>query len=256
MTLSSVSGSPVETAATVRNSDGTCPVCGWFNCRHIPAELLIDPADECGAHSLTWCHQCNDALAHVLTRIKPLTVDCDAHGLTSCLDCGLNVRPEIAAVWRDAPDCYGCDGRGWIWTAIAGDAGQWDPCPQCDCSGRWISDATIEHLQRVEDMYATGVTHPEQPPKHIDVCSVKTGAHNRRNAPIEGFRNNAANILTPPKTAHPNLRCQGGPWSAYAHSHPGRLPKDVCPLDCGQCDPVSGMAQAGDLNTVRAGQGL
>ena len=189
MTLSSVSGSSQETPATVRNPDGTCPVCGWFNCRHILAELPPNPADECGAHSLTWCHQCHDPLTHVQAPDQPEPVDCDAHGLTSCLDCGHNVRPEIAAVWHDAPKCYGCDGSGWVWNTIIGNAGRWTPCPKCDHSGRWISDSTIEHLQRVQDMYDTGVTRPEDPedkPKHQYVCKDKTGAHNRQNSLIEG----------------------------------------------------------------------
>ena len=172
--------SPAENPDLAHNDDGTCPVCGWFNCRHIPAELPPNPGDECDAHGLTWCHQCHDPLTHVQAPDQPEPVDCDAHGLTSCLDCSRNVRPELAAVCRqDAPKCYGCDGSGWVWSTIAGNVGRWAPCPKCDHSGRWISDATIAHLQAVEDRYVAGVTRPEDPedkPKHQYVCKDKTGA--------------------------------------------------------------------------------
>ena len=216
-----------------RNDDGTCPVCGWFNCLHVPVKLPPDPADECDPHGLTWCHTCYDPIGYVLAPVKPETVDCDAHGLTSCLDCGLNVRPELAAAWHNAPNCYGCDGEGWVWTTIAGDAGQWAPCPKCDRSGRWFSDAAIEHLRAVEDMYATGVTYSEDSrPKHQYVCNVIAGV-SHSNKPMLDSPQSVANVLTP-LAREKKHRCRDPRIEMRTHTPDGS--QKTLLLDCGQCN--------------------
>ena len=91
-----------------------------------------------------------------------------------------------------AKTCYACDGTGRLWRSIGAIVLPWTECPHCDGTGRYFNDETMAHLQYVEDMYATGVTHPEDPedkPKHQYVCNDKTGAHNRQNSLIEGLRN-------------------------------------------------------------------
>ena len=235
MTPTSFSGSPVETPGPARNPDGTCPVCGWFNCHHILIKLPPNPADECDPHGLTWCHSCHDPLTHVEEPGPPEPVDCDAHGLTSCLDCGHNVRPELAAVWHDAPKCYGCDGSGWIWSTIIGNAGRWTPCPKCDHSGRWISDSTIEHLQRVQAMYDTGVTRQEEPadsPKHQYVCSVITDA-SHSNKPMLDNPQSVANILTPLGRGK-EYRCRAPRVQMLTYTPDGS--DKTLLMDCGKCD--------------------
>ena len=204
--------SPAEISQAIRNDDGTCPACGWFNCVHLPSTT---PAPE----PESW---------------KP-PLDCAAHERTTCLDCGQGVPPHIAAAWNAAKTCYACDGTGRLWRSIGAIVIPWTECPHCDGTGRYINNETMAHLGHVEDMYATGVTRPEDPedkPKHQYVCNVITDVSHSKKPMLDNAQS-FANVLTPLARGK-EYRCRS-PRVQLLTCTPDGADKTLL-VDCAQCD--------------------